>query len=150
VVEEALMLLDDHTVKAQAMLSSPAARPFIDRIGGWVRKLQAMGEIFDAWLKCQQAWMFLGPVYGSEEIAKHMPKVGGGPAGRAAAALDGWSVGWLLAGGWSGTAPGTSSWCWGLYCCYLCVFEDYAVLELRQIAPSAGAATCVLSVRTCS
>ena len=70
------MLLDDHTVKAQAMLSSPAAKPFIDRIGGWVRKLQAMGEIFDAWLKCQQMWMFLWPVYGSEEIARHMPKVG--------------------------------------------------------------------------
>jgi hypothetical protein len=31
-------------------------------------------DIFDAWLTCQSKWMYLGPVYGSEEIAKQMPK----------------------------------------------------------------------------
>ena len=31
-------------------------------------------DIFDSWLTCQQKWMYLGPVYGSEEIAKQMPK----------------------------------------------------------------------------
>ncbi|KAG2427037.1 hypothetical protein HYH02_014682 [Chlamydomonas schloesseri] len=74
VVEEVQMLLDDHTIKAQAMLSSPAAGPFLERIENWVKKLAAMQDIIDAWMLAQQKWMFLGPVYGSEEIAKQMPK----------------------------------------------------------------------------
>ncbi|PNH05107.1 Dynein heavy chain 7, axonemal [Tetrabaena socialis] len=73
-VEDAQMLLDDHAVKAQAMQSSPAAAPFLQRIEGWVAKLASMQDIIDAWMFAQQKWMFLGPVYGEEEIAKQMPK----------------------------------------------------------------------------
>ncbi|EFJ49499.1 flagellar inner dynein arm heavy chain 11 [Volvox carteri f. nagariensis] len=73
-VEEAQVLLDDHVVKSQAMLSSPASAPFLERIEGWVRKLSNMQDVIDAWMVAQQKWMFLGPVYGSEEIAKQMPK----------------------------------------------------------------------------
>lgn len=74
-VEEVQTLLDDHTIKSQAMLSSPAAAPFLERIESWVKKLAGMQDIIDAWMLAQQKWMFLGPVYGSEEIAKQMPKV---------------------------------------------------------------------------
>lgn len=56
------------------MQSSPAAAAFLERIEGWVKKLSGMQDIFDAWLQCQSKWMYLGPVYGSEEIAKQMPK----------------------------------------------------------------------------
>ncbi|KAJ9518810.1 hypothetical protein QJQ45_026079, partial [Haematococcus lacustris] len=73
-VEEAQLLLDDHTIKSQAMQSSPAAAPFLERIEAWVKKLASMQDIFDAWLTAQSKWMYLGPVYGSEEIAKQMPK----------------------------------------------------------------------------
>ncbi|GIL46228.1 hypothetical protein Vafri_3260 [Volvox africanus] len=73
-VEEAQMLLDDHLIKSQAMLSSPAAAPFLERIEGWVKKLSNMQDVIDSWMVAQQKWMFLGPVYGSEEIAKQMPK----------------------------------------------------------------------------
>ena len=59
------------------MASSPAATPFITRIENWVTKLGGMQDIFDAWMLCQQKWMFLGPVYGSEEIAKQVGCVGG-------------------------------------------------------------------------
>lgn len=44
----------------------------------WVKKLASMQDIIDAWMLAQQKWMFLGPVYGSEEIAKQMPKVRAG------------------------------------------------------------------------
>lgn len=63
-VDEAQVLLDDHLIKAQAMLSSPFARPFVDRIDAWDRKLNRMQDILDEWLNCQQKWMYLGPVYG--------------------------------------------------------------------------------------
>jgi len=73
-VEEAQLLLDDHTIKSQAMQSSPAAEAFEERIDAWVKKLSNMQDIFDAWLLAQAKWMYLGPVYGSEEIAKQMPR----------------------------------------------------------------------------
>lgn len=38
-VEEAQMLLDDHIVKCQAMTASPFAKPFMDRLGPWEKKL---------------------------------------------------------------------------------------------------------------
>lgn len=41
-MEEAQLLLDDHTIRAQAMQSSPAAVAFLERIEGWVKKLQGM------------------------------------------------------------------------------------------------------------
>jgi dynein heavy chain len=52
-VEEAQLLLDDHTIKSQAMQSSPAAAAFLERIETWVKKLSGMQDIFDAWLQAQ-------------------------------------------------------------------------------------------------
>lgn len=52
-VEEAQLLLDDHTIKSQAMQSSPAAEAFEERIDAWVKKLSNMQDIFDAWLLAQ-------------------------------------------------------------------------------------------------
>jgi hypothetical protein len=54
-VEEAQLLLDDHAIKSQAMQSSPAAAPFIERISLWVRKLASMQDILDAWITAQVA-----------------------------------------------------------------------------------------------
>lgn len=73
-VDEAQLLLDDHLLKSQAMLTSPFAKPFHDRIAMWTARLGRTQAIFDEWLTCQVKWMYLGPVYGSEEIAKQMPK----------------------------------------------------------------------------
>jgi hypothetical protein len=69
-VDEAQLQLDDHAIKSQAMMSSPFAKPFHDRISMWSARLARMQAIFDEWLTCQVKWMYLGPVYGSEEIAK--------------------------------------------------------------------------------
>jgi hypothetical protein len=38
-VDEAQMLLDDHIVKSQAMTASPFAKPFIEKLAPWERKL---------------------------------------------------------------------------------------------------------------
>ncbi|KAK3235325.1 hypothetical protein CYMTET_54468 [Cymbomonas tetramitiformis] len=76
VLDEAQVLLDEHIVKTQAMQSSPFAAPFVDRISSWFIKLNAIQEILDQWLLCQSKWMYLEPVFGSEEILKQMPKEG--------------------------------------------------------------------------
>lgn len=52
-VDESQMLLDDHAIKSQAMMSSPFAKPFHERISMWTAKLNKMQNIFDQWLNCQ-------------------------------------------------------------------------------------------------
>jgi dynein heavy chain len=73
-VDEAQLQLDDHAIKSQAMMTSPFAKPFHDRFIAWNARLSRMQLIFEEWLTCQVKWMYLAPVYGSEEIAKQMPK----------------------------------------------------------------------------
>ncbi|KIZ07416.1 Dynein heavy chain 7, axonemal [Monoraphidium neglectum] len=76
-IEEAQMLLDDHVVKAQAMSSSPASRPFVERIGPWEAKLRRFQDILEEWLRCQGKWLYLQPIFGAEEIMRHIPREGG-------------------------------------------------------------------------
>ena len=71
-VEEAQMLLDDHIIKAQAMLASPFAAPFQEQLTPWTAKLTRLQDTLDNWLKCQSKWIYLEPIFGSDEIMKQM------------------------------------------------------------------------------
>jgi hypothetical protein len=71
-VEEAQLLLDEHTVKTQAMKSSPFAAPIYEALVEWEKKLALIEGVLDEWLVCQMKWIYLEPVYGSEEILKQV------------------------------------------------------------------------------
>ena len=75
-VDEAQMLLDDHLVKTQAMSASPFAAPFTERLGPWEYKMTRLQDILDEWLKCQGKWIYLEPIFGSEEIMAQIPTEG--------------------------------------------------------------------------
>ena len=75
-LDEAQVLLDDHIVKSKAMMSSPFAKPHLANIGPWEAKLSRLQLTLDEWLKCQGRWMYLQPIFGSEEIVRQIPTEG--------------------------------------------------------------------------
>ncbi|KAL3693679.1 hypothetical protein R1sor_007330 [Riccia sorocarpa] len=75
-IEEAQLMLDEHIVKTQNMLASAFAAPFQERLEVWLGKVTLLQKLLLEWLKMQASWMYLEPIFGSEDILEQMPKEG--------------------------------------------------------------------------
>lgn len=72
-IDDIQMLLDEHILKAQTMRGSPYVKAFESEMQAWEEKLISMQDIIDQWLACQATWMYLEPIFGSEDIMRQMP-----------------------------------------------------------------------------
>ncbi|XP_058931925.1 dynein axonemal heavy chain 1 [Kogia breviceps] len=71
--DEASQVLDDHIVMTQSMTFSPYKKPFEQRINSWENKLKLTQEVLEEWLNCQRAWLYLDPIFSSEDINRQLP-----------------------------------------------------------------------------
>lgn len=66
--------LDDQIVTTQAMLGSQFMKGKLrNETKGWETKLNNMSELIEEVCKCQKTWMYLEPIFASDDIHKQMP-----------------------------------------------------------------------------
>ena len=75
-VDELQALLDEHVTMTQAMMFSAFKGPFEERIETWDKTLSLVSEVLDEWMAVQRNWLYLQPIFDSEDINKQLPTEG--------------------------------------------------------------------------
>ncbi len=72
-IEEIQTLLDEHTLTSQTIKSSPDVEPMQDRAVAWERLMVFLQEVLEVWIKVQANYLYLEPIFHSEDITKKLP-----------------------------------------------------------------------------
>jgi len=75
-IDDIQTLLDDHIMRTQAMKRSPFIVALGSKADDWEERLLLIQNIIDAWTQEQVNWMYLEPIFSSEDIMRQMPLEG--------------------------------------------------------------------------
>uniref|UniRef100_T1J5R2 AAA+ ATPase domain-containing protein n=1 Tax=Strigamia maritima TaxID=126957 RepID=T1J5R2_STRMM len=71
--EENQQMLDDQIVNTQSITFSPHKKPFEEKLNLWEAKLKLIQEVLEEWIKAQRSWLYLEPIFSSEDIVRQLP-----------------------------------------------------------------------------
>ncbi|CAG9128683.1 unnamed protein product [Plutella xylostella] len=71
--DETLQMLDEHLMLTQQLGFSPFKAAFELRIQEWDDKLRLAQKVVDEWIETQKEWMYLEPIFTSEDISRQLP-----------------------------------------------------------------------------
>ena len=72
-IDDIMTLLDDHIVKTQTMRGSPYIKPIETECKEWEHRLKYAQGLIDEIVTCQRGWMYLEPIFGSDDIIRQLP-----------------------------------------------------------------------------
>eukprot|EP00947_MAST-08B_sp_MAST-8B-sp1_P002409 g2409.t1 len=72
-IDELIAVLDEQITKTQGMMFSAYKAPFEERIESWNTKLQIVSDLLEEWIQVQRAWLYLEPIFASDDIIKQLP-----------------------------------------------------------------------------
>ena len=67
-LDEIQQQLDDHLNILLMLKSSPYIKPVLKKANELENKLILIQDTLEGWLKCQRTWMYLEPIFSSEDI----------------------------------------------------------------------------------
>ncbi|XP_023247279.1 dynein heavy chain 1, axonemal-like [Copidosoma floridanum] len=73
VSDELQILLDDHILNTQQLSFSQFKGALEGEIDDWYSKLCLTREVIVEWLEVQKLWMYLEPIFSSEDISRQLP-----------------------------------------------------------------------------
>jgi dynein heavy chain len=71
--DDSQQLLDDQLNLLLMMKSSPYIKPVLARANGIEAKIILIVDTLEGWLRTQRGWMYLEPIFASEDIKQKMP-----------------------------------------------------------------------------
>lgn len=69
-------LLDDHFIKTISIRGSAFVKPIESEVKEWFDKVNRMNMTLEEWASVQMRWLYLMPIFSSEDIVAQMPEEG--------------------------------------------------------------------------
>jgi dynein heavy chain len=74
--DELTQVLDEQITMTQAMQFSAFKAAFEERIDAWNTKLALVSDVLESWMEVQRSWLYLQPIFDSDDIMKQLPTEG--------------------------------------------------------------------------
>ncbi|KAL0222245.1 hypothetical protein RCL1_002099 [Eukaryota sp. TZLM3-RCL] len=71
--DDVVGILDEQIINVQTIRGSPFIKAFEDRARTFEEQLHLMSDTIEQWLMVQKAWMYLEPIFCSDDISRQLP-----------------------------------------------------------------------------
>ena len=74
-IEEMQSMLDEHVLLSQSIRQDPGALPLLEEANEWFHTMMATQRILDVWVKVQQNYLYLWPIFNSAGIQEDVKQL---------------------------------------------------------------------------